>query len=99
MVPRATQVATPCTTTSHSLPTVTVIQIPAVTVLQMGFDEEHADNRCVELCGGKPCADIIHIKLEKRYADGCSKDTDTYLRIPMDILGGWVNISDMKVEG
>ena len=38
MVPRATQVATPCTTTSHTLPTVAVIQIPVVTVLQMGFD-------------------------------------------------------------
>ena len=46
MVPRATQVATPCTTTSHTLPTVAVIQIPAVTVLQTGFDREHADNQC-----------------------------------------------------
>jgi len=46
MVPPATQVATPCTTTSHSLPTVTVIQVPVVTVLQTRFDREHADNQC-----------------------------------------------------
>ncbi|KAJ8579959.1 hypothetical protein M405DRAFT_869830 [Rhizopogon salebrosus TDB-379] len=46
MAPRTTHMTTPCTTTSHRLPTVTVIQIPMVTVLQTGFDWEHADNRC-----------------------------------------------------
>jgi hypothetical protein len=44
--------------------------------------------RCIERGGGKPCADVIHVKMEKRYTDGCSKDTDTYLPIPMDIIGG-----------
>jgi hypothetical protein len=30
----------------------------------------------------------MHAKLDKRYVDGCSKDTDAYLRISMDILRG-----------
>ena len=45
MVAPATQVATPCTTTSHSLPTVAVIQVPAVTVLQTGFDREETKRK------------------------------------------------------
>ncbi|KAJ8582130.1 hypothetical protein M405DRAFT_846618 [Rhizopogon salebrosus TDB-379] len=32
--------------------------------------------------------DDLCSKLDKRYTDGCSKDTDTYLRIQMEVLGG-----------
>src|ERR1700709_28537 len=46
IAPRMTHMAPPCTTASHRLPTVAVIQIPPVTILQTGFDREHADNQC-----------------------------------------------------
>ncbi|KAJ8582127.1 hypothetical protein M405DRAFT_581175 [Rhizopogon salebrosus TDB-379] len=108
MAPRTTHMTTPCTTTSHHLPTVSVIQIPAVTVLQTRFDREHADNWCfprktkrkeniiwtererAKAEAGEVVQDLDDLcsKLDKRYTDGCSKDTDTYLRIPMDVLGG-----------
>ena len=30
----------------------------------------------------------MHAQLDKRYVDGCSKDTDGYLRVSMDVLRG-----------
>ena len=30
----------------------------------------------------------MHAQLDKHYVDGCSKDTDGYLRVSMDVLRG-----------
>jgi hypothetical protein len=46
---------------------------------------EGSGGRCIEL---ELVVANDALMLDKRYTDGCSKDTDTYLRIQMEVLGG-----------